>query len=143
MEPTLPTPHGSPEVGPPVVSPELTSPKGAEVQSAPEKHVSREQKISSDGGGQPAVQPVAQPPVTPVAMPAAPKAAAPQPPVVNDLPLTAADDDLIEKEWVEKAKQVIAQNRHDPYMQEQAVSRLQADYLQKRYGKIVKLPEEG
>lgn len=76
-------------------------------------------------------------------MPAAPKAAAPQPPVVNDLPLTAADDDLIEKEWVEKAKQVIAQNRHDPYMQEQAVSRLQADYLQKRYGKIVKLPEEG
>lgn len=142
MEPTLPTPHGSPEVGPPVVSPELTAPKGAEVQPVPERQESREQKVSGDGGGQQAVQPVV-PPAAPAVLPPAPKAVTPQAPAVDDTPLTAADDDLIEKEWVEKAKRVISENRHDPYMQEQAVSRLQADYLQKRYGKIVKLPEEG
>jgi hypothetical protein len=58
-------------------------------------------------------------------------------------PSLAADDDLIEKEWVEKAKKVIAETRHDPHLQEQAVSRLQADYLQKRYNKTVKVPTDG
>jgi hypothetical protein len=55
----------------------------------------------------------------------------------------AADEDLIEKEWVEKAKKVIADTKHDPHLQGEAVSRLQADYLKKRYGKIVKLPSDG
>lgn len=49
----------------------------------------------------------------------------------------AADEDLIEKEWVDKAKQVIAQTRDDPYRQEREVSKLQADYLMKRYGKTL------
>jgi hypothetical protein len=61
----------------------------------------------------------------------------------DDTPLLAADDDLIEKEWVEKAKKVIEETKHDPHMQEQAVSRLQADYLQKRYNKTVKVPTDG
>lgn len=57
-------------------------------------------------------------------------------------PAVAADEDLIEKEWVEKAKKVISETKHDPYAQEQAVSRLQADYLNKRYGKVIKVPKE-
>jgi Txe/YoeB family toxin of Txe-Axe toxin-antitoxin module len=60
---------------------------------------------------------------------------------VDDNPHVAADDDLIEKEWVEKAKRVISETKNDPFAQEQAVSRLQADYLQKRYGKVIQLPE--
>ena len=53
----------------------------------------------------------------------------------DDTPQAAADDDLIEKEWVDKAKKIIAETRDDPHKQEKEVSRLQADYLRKRYGK--------
>lgn len=61
---------------------------------------------------------------------------------VNDdsnTPSTAADDDNIEKEWVDKAKSIIAETKSDPYLQEEKVSKLQADYLEKRYNKKVKL----
>ena len=51
----------------------------------------------------------------------------------------AAEDDVIEKEWVDRAKKIISQTRDNPYEQEKAVSKLQADYIQKRYGKEVKL----
>jgi hypothetical protein len=57
-------------------------------------------------------------------------------------PLIAGDDDLIEKEWVEKAKKIIQQTRSDPYNQEKEVSKLQADYIKKRYGKDVKVSSE-
>ena len=50
-------------------------------------------------------------------------------------PTIAADDDLIEKEWVDKAKNIIAQTQNDPYKREREVGKLQADYLRKRYGK--------
>jgi Txe/YoeB family toxin of Txe-Axe toxin-antitoxin module len=58
------------------------------------------------------------------------------------MPQIAADEDLIEKEWVEKAKQVISETKHDPYSQEQAVRKLQAEYLSKRYGKVINVPKE-
>lgn len=50
-------------------------------------------------------------------------------------PTTAADDDLIEKEWVDKAKKIITDTKEDPHTREQLVGKLQADYLRKRYGK--------
>ena len=53
----------------------------------------------------------------------------------DDLPAVAADEDLIEKDWVDKAKKIIAETRDDPYRREREVGRLQADYLKKRYGK--------
>ncbi|MCY1365633.1 hypothetical protein D9M69_524910 [compost metagenome] len=55
--------------------------------------------------------------------------------VHDDTPLLAADEDLIEKEWVDKAKKIILETKDDPYAREAAVTRLQADYLRKRYGK--------
>lgn len=55
----------------------------------------------------------------------------------SSLPDVAGDDDLIEKEWVNKAKKVIAETKDDPYRREQEVSRLQADYLSKRYGRTL------
>lgn len=60
----------------------------------------------------------------------------------NPAPTVAADDDVIEKEWVNKAKKVINQTKGDPYAKEREVSKLQADYMQKRYGKQVKMPDE-
>jgi Txe/YoeB family toxin of Txe-Axe toxin-antitoxin module len=55
--------------------------------------------------------------------------------VSSDTPAMASDEDLIEKEWVDKAKKILAQTKDDPYRREQEVSKLQADYLRKRYGR--------
>lgn len=53
----------------------------------------------------------------------------------GDNPVVARNDDLIEKEWVVKAKKIVAETRNDPYRQEEAVTKLQIDYIKKRYGK--------
>ncbi len=49
--------------------------------------------------------------------------------------LAASDGDLIEKEWVEKAKQIVNQTVDDPYQREDSVSKLRMDYLKKRFGR--------
>jgi len=53
-------------------------------------------------------------------------------------PATAADEDVIEPEWVDKAEDVIKAHAGDPYGEEEGVTQLQEDYLQKRYGIGVK-----
>ncbi len=55
----------------------------------------------------------------------------------DDTPLTAADEDLIEKEWVEKLKKIITLTRDDPYERSRVIAQLQADYLKKRYNKVL------
>lgn len=52
-------------------------------------------------------------------------------------PITAADDDLIEKEWVDKVKKIIALTKDDPYEKNRVITQLQADYLKKRYNKVL------
>lgn len=58
------------------------------------------------------------------------------------MPLMADDSDLIEKEWVEKAKDIVNRTRHDPYIQNKEINRVKADYLKKRYDKDIKLTED-
>jgi len=54
--------------------------------------------------------------------------------------LQVADDkDVIEPEWVHKAKAIVNSSRDDPYKQSEELTILKADYMQKRYNKIVKL----
>lgn len=53
----------------------------------------------------------------------------------TSVPLVAADEDLIEKEWVDKVKKVIAETKDDPYLREQQVKQLQVEYVRKRYGR--------
>jgi hypothetical protein len=50
-------------------------------------------------------------------------------------PLTAKDDDLMEKEWVDRAKQIVSETRDNPHQREKAVNKLQIEYLKKRYGR--------
>lgn len=57
------------------------------------------------------------------------------------VPDEAADADVIEKEWVVKAKEVIAATKADPYKQVLELNKLRADYMKKRYNKDIKLPE--
>ncbi len=63
------------------------------------------------------------------------------PPVSTTTPLTADDDDLIEKEWVDKAKEIINKNREDPYLQSVEIGHVRVDYMKKRYNKDIKLSE--
>lgn len=60
---------------------------------------------------------------------------------VSISPGLAEDKDDIEKEWISKAKRIVEQTKSDPYLQERAVSRLQADYMKKRFNKDIKLSE--
>lgn len=62
--------------------------------------------------------------------------------VLPDTPMIADDNDLIEKEWVSKAKQIVDQTKDDPYNQNKQIVRLRADYLKKRYNKDVKIQED-
>ena len=58
-------------------------------------------------------------------------------PIDDTVPITANDDDLIEKEWVDKAKKILAETRDDPYRRESEVSKLQIEYIRKRYGREI------
>lgn len=57
------------------------------------------------------------------------------------VPDTADDNDLIEKEWVSKAKQIIEKTRDNPYEQSQELTYFKSDYMQKRYNKSIKMSE--
>jgi hypothetical protein len=79
---------------------------------------------------------------TPAAVPLAPPIVVPpvndtSQPAATGSPLVAADEDLIEKEWVDKAKEIILHTRDDPHARTQKVNELQRDYLQKRYGRVL------
>lgn len=143
MEPQLPSPNSAPEREP--IQPNeqlapLRAPEHAPLPNGGERMAPREQQPNGPGDPAATVQPTA-PPLPQLTQPTP---AAPTQTVTTDdtNPSVAADEDLIEKEWVEKAKKVIAETKHDPHLQEKAVSKLQADYLQKRYGKVVKLPND-
>lgn len=58
------------------------------------------------------------------------------------MPTIADDNDLIEKEWVMKAKAIVERTRHDPYQQNKEVEKMKADYLKKRYNKDIKITED-
>lgn len=63
-------------------------------------------------------------------------------PAATDSPAVAADSDLIEKEWVQKAKAIVEKTRQDPYLQNKEITKAKADYLKKRYNKVIKVTEE-
>jgi hypothetical protein len=62
--------------------------------------------------------------------------------VSGGTPHIADDIDLIEKEWVVKAKEIVAKTKDDPYRQNQEMSKVKADYLKKRYNKDLRLSED-
>jgi hypothetical protein len=60
---------------------------------------------------------------------------------VGTSPPVADDGDLIEKEWVTKAKQIVERTRNDPYKQNEELTLFKADYMKKRYGKTIKVSQ--
>ena len=61
----------------------------------------------------------------------------------DDTPLVAADEDLIEREWVDKVKKIIALTKDNPYERNRVIAQLQADYLKKRYNKTLGQNDDG
>jgi hypothetical protein len=56
-------------------------------------------------------------------------------------PATAEDTDLIEKDWVNRAKAIVDRTRNDPNLQNKEISHFKADYIKKRYNKDIKVSE--
>jgi hypothetical protein len=109
------------------------------VESVPEKAPGGEVHSGGASGDPAATQPVlAQLPTVPAAAVPVQQPAA----VANDTPIVAADDEVIEQEWVQKAKNIVSQTKGDPYNQEKQVGQLQAEYIKKRYGKDIKLTSD-
>ena len=67
---------------------------------------------------------------------------APAAPTTASTPSTAADQDVIEPEWVNQAEATIIRTAGDPHAEEEAVEELQIDYLDKRYGHKVQKPDQ-
>ncbi len=58
------------------------------------------------------------------------------------MPAIADDVDLIEREWVHKAKEIVEHTKGDPHAQNKEMNKAKADYLKKRYNKDLKLEEK-
>lgn len=137
MNPELPQVNRAPEVQPQNISgneygvenPSLSPESGVEMEQANSSVVERYNNI-----------PVALP-VVDVAAPSVPQADDAQKTATvasdDDTPLVAADEDLIEKEWVDKLKKIIILTKDDPYERSRVITQLQIDYLKKRYNKTL------
>jgi len=116
MEQLPPSPGMTPEVGVPMAEHPPATPETTAL-APPQATPQLQQFQPAVSQTQPAVQATTQ---------------------VSTLPL-ADDDDLIEKEWVERAKRIVEQTRDDPYKQSEELTVVKADYLQQRYNKSIKL----
>lgn len=56
--------------------------------------------------------------------------------------MSAEDADLIEKEWVQKAKDIVSHTNGDPFTQNKEINKIKADYIKKRYNKDIKQTNE-
>jgi hypothetical protein len=87
-------------------------------------------------------QPSAALPIPPALATAIPAPVDNTPPAAHvSVPSVADDTDLIEKEWVSKAKEIVERTRENPYVQSKELNLFKADYMKKRYNKTLKLSE--
>lgn len=93
----------------------------------------------------PPVNPVVVADPTTIAQPASDTTVTSEPPQQTSQKtsaLPAEDSDLIEKEWVEKAKNIVEKTKNDPYLQNSELSKVKADYVATRFNKQIKTSED-
>lgn len=115
------------------------TPESAPSPQTPEAPAARPEQSPAPAAGAeraPTVPPVAPPTTQPPADQQQPQVTGGQPSI--NAPAAADDVDLIEKEWVNKAKQVIETTKDDPHAQEAGFEELQIEYQKKRYGRNIK-----
>jgi hypothetical protein len=113
---------------------------GPEQPSVPAAEAAPSMPAAPQNAGQPA--PIQQLTADEVAAAIAATSTPGEVPTSVPTPATAADQDLIEPEWVNKAEQVVKETEGNPYAEEEGVENLQVDYLKKRYGHEVKKTTE-
>ena len=129
----------TPEVGHSFEVPEAPTP-----ETGLEKHLERGKEAPVDGDSyqkaylSPVMTPPAQAAIddgladSTVSVPASPP---------TSVVMTADHADHIEKQWVDRAKAIIARTHDDPHGQKDQLSRVKADYLKQRFNKTVEAPE--
>ena len=135
-------PHSSEAPGPP----RMELPPAPEDSSSPAENSPEASPISSEKSAaerQTSAPAAAPPPIIPLPEPSAGDKNAQQGDVSvttsNSASAVVDDNDLIEKEWVNKAKQIVERNRDDPYRQSEELTVFKADYMKKHYDKTIKL----
>jgi predicted lipid-binding transport protein (Tim44 family) len=108
-------------------------------------------------GQAPATPPTSgyQIPTSPTSRPMAPSPASQQVPVqqqssatppipaVQEMPSVAADDEnAIDQEWVNKARETVERTHGDPYLESRELSKIKAQYIKIRYNKDIKSVED-
>lgn len=115
---------------------ELTHDLGVEAPAPKEQHTHKPSALGT------AAAPAAQPVVTPTVQSRVPVPTAPVAPVDPKSGTLPADDvDLIEKEWVDRAKAIVQKTANDPRRQKSEISKVKAEYIQKRFNKQIKVDE--
>ncbi len=119
-----PTPQSTPE----------TTEKSREVQNPAQFETSSQNK-----GAAAAVPPIQLPQYTPQPLPVNKGVAVQDDNSQQSGVQLAQDKDLIEKEWVNKAKRIVQSTRDNPYKQTEDLTILKADYMQKKFNKTLKI----
>ncbi len=78
-----------------------------------------------------------EPPIFPADQPVATTSSS-----LVDEPHVAEDNDLIEQEWVNKAKAIVEHTKEDPHAQNKEINKFKAGYIKKRYNKEIKVSED-
>lgn len=75
--------------------------------------------------------------------PANPPQAAMPVPQVQDMPVVQNDDeDAVDQEWTNKAREIVEKNRTDPYLLSREISKIKSQYIKVRYNKDIKTLED-
>jgi hypothetical protein len=104
------------------------------------KEAPKESLDNSAGKGQPTAGltlPLQPPPIMGVATTAQTDQTAAKSQAQAPSGLPAEDVDLIEKHWVEKAKEIVDKTANDPYAQKNEISKVGAEYKKTRFNKTV------
>lgn len=116
------------------VGPGETLPQIVPAEQAPAHEKGEQQQLGSAGA---AVQQAYADDTTTVATPlqqlAQDDAAAAQ--KSSQVQLAGSDVDVIEKEWVEKAKSIVSRTKDDPREQSVELTGMKREYIEKRFGK--------
>lgn len=118
---------------------EQSSDVAPEVPAAPEASPGKQPPQATVIPADTALQPLPLPPA--VSATSAQNDPATTATAATDLP--AADADRIEKQWVQRAKVIVAETQDDPHKQKSEMSKVQAEYIKKRYNKMVQVDDPG